>query len=54
MCNHYKGRDEEILGLDLNDNAIEVCTYILNAKEIRHAMHDADNLNALIPYMIHG
>ena len=55
--NHNEGKDEEILWMGLNINAIEVSTDMpecMEVEAIRHAMQDYSHLSALITYMIHG
>ena len=55
--NHSEGKDEEITGMNLNINAIKMCTDIpecTTVEEIRHTTQVDDHLNALTAYVING
>ena len=57
MYNHREGKDKEIVGMNLNINAIETCMDIpecMSTEEMRHTTQVDDHLNALTMYVIHG
>ena len=54
--NHDEGKDEEILGLNLNINAIKPCADILECmmtEEIKCATQEDDHINQLTTNMIY-
>ena len=53
--NHTEGKDEEIAGMNMNINVVEIWTDIpecMMAEEIRHDVQADNHLNTLTAYVI--
>ena len=54
---HTEGKEEEIIGMNLDINAVQTCTHIpecMMVEEIGHAMQVDEHLNALTACVING